>query len=51
MKIFGVSAKAQWVKNLTAEAQVPLDVRVRFLAWRSRLKDPTLPQLHFRFTH
>ena len=45
----------QWVKNPTAVAQVTAgmqvtaEMRVRTLAQRSRLKDPTLPQLWLRF--
>ena len=39
---------AQWVKNLTAVAQVPAEVRVPSLAQRSRLKDPVLLQLWCR---
>ena len=30
---------AQWVKNLTATAQVAAEVQVCFLAWHSWLKD------------
>ena len=31
---------AQWVKNLTAAAQVSAEAQVQSLAWHSGLKDP-----------
>ena len=34
---------AQWVKNLTAMAQVAEEARIPSLAQRSGLKDPVLP--------
>ena len=40
----GVPAMAQWVKNLTVEAQVAVEVQVQFPAWHSGLKDLALPQ-------
>ena len=40
---------AQWVKNLTAAARVPVEAQVRSLAWCSGLKDVALPQLQFGF--
>ena len=40
--MFGVPAMVQWVKNLTAEAQV------RPLAQHRKLKDLVLPQLWYR---
>ena len=36
---------AQWVKDLTAAAQVAAEVWVQFPAWHSGLKGPALPQL------
>ena len=36
---------AQWVKNLTAMAQVAVEAQVQVLALHSGLKDPALPQL------
>ena len=36
----GVPAVAQWVKNLTAAAQVSAEAQVQSLAWHSGLKDP-----------
>ena len=42
MDICGVSAVAQWVKNLIAVAQVAVKVQVRSLAQCSGLKDPVL---------
>ena len=36
---------AQWVKKLTAVAQVDVDAWVRSLAWSNGLKDLVLPQL------
>ena len=41
----GVPAVAQWVKNLTAVAQVAMKVWVRSLAGHSGLKDLALPKL------
>ena len=38
---------AQWVKNLTAVAQVAADARVQSLAGYSRLKDPAELRLRF----
>ena len=35
----------QWVKNLTAVAQVDVDAWVRSLAWSNGLKDLVLQQL------
>ena len=35
---------AQWVKNLTAAAQVAPEAHVQSLAWCCGLKDPALPQ-------
>ena len=35
----GVPAEAQWVKNLTAVAQVASEVQVRTAAWNSRLRN------------
>ena len=35
---------AQWVKNLTAAAQVAAEAHVQSLAWCGGLKDPALPQ-------
>ena len=42
---FGVPAVVQWVKNLTAVAQVTEEVWVQSPTWHSVLKDPELPQL------
>ena len=39
---------AQWVRNLTAEAQVTVELWVQSLAWCSGLKDPALPRLWYR---
>ena len=39
---------AQWVKNLTAAAQVAAKACIQSLAWSSRLKDPALLQLEHR---
>ena len=36
---------AQWVKNLTAAAQVTAEAQVQFPAQCRGLKDPALPQL------
>ena len=36
---------SQWIKNLTAAAQVIAEVQVRSLVQLSGLKDPELPQL------
>ena len=36
-KQLGVLAVAQWVKNMTAVAQVAVEVQVQSLAWGSRL--------------
>ena len=41
----GVPAVAQWVKNPTAAAWVPVEVWVGSPAQNRGLKDPTLPQL------
>ena len=41
--ILGVPAAAQWVKNLTAVAQVTVEARVQSLARRSGLKDLASP--------
>lgn len=35
---------AQWVKNLTAVAQVTVEAWIPSLAWHNGLKDPALPQ-------
>ena len=35
----------QWVKNLTAAAQVTVEAWVQSPAWSSGLKDPALPHL------
>ena len=40
---------AQWIKNLTAVAQVTEEAQVQSLAWCSRLKDLALSQLLRRF--
>ena len=40
-----VPAVEQWVKNLTAAAQVPVEAQVRSLARHSGLKDLALPEL------
>ena len=46
----GVSAGVQWVKNLTAEAQVTVEAWIhRPLAQHSGLKNPVLSQLQIRF--
>ena len=37
---------AQWVKNLTAAAQITLEAQVSSLVWFSGLKDLVSPQLH-----
>ena len=51
--ILGVPAVEQWVKNLTAAAQVAAEVWVLSSAQHSGLKDPALlqrrSQLHHRF--
>lgn len=39
---------AQWGKNLTAVAQVPVDVQVRSPPRSSGLRDPVLLQLQLR---
>ena len=44
-EVYRVPNVAQWVKNLTAVAQVTAEARVRSLAGHSVLKDPGLPQL------
>ena len=41
---------AQWVNNLTAAAQVTVEVWVQFPAWCSGLKDLVLPKLPLRFS-
>ena len=41
----GVTAVAQWVKNLSTTAQVAAEAWVQSLAWRSGLKDLVLSQL------
>ena len=38
----GVPTIAQWVKNLTAVAQVTAEVQVQSLVWHSGLKDVVL---------
>ena len=43
--IRGVTAVAQWVKNLTAATWVTREAQVRSLAQHSGLKDVVLPQL------
>ena len=43
-----VPAVAQWVKNLTAAAQVAAEAQVQSPAQGSVLKDPALPQLRCR---
>ena len=43
-----VPTMAQWVKNLTAAARVPLKAQVRFPTWGSGLKDLALLQLRCR---
>ena len=45
-KNIGVPAVAQWVKNLTTMTWVAAEVRVRFPAQRSGLKDPALRSSH-----
>ena len=40
-----VPSVAQWVKNLTAAAQVAVEARVRSLAWHDGLKDLVFLQL------
>ena len=45
-KNVGVPTAVQWVKSLTAVAQVAVEAQVQSLAWRSGLKDPAFPQLH-----
>ena len=42
----GVPAVAQWVKNVTAVAQVAVEMSVASLAWLSGLKDLALMWLH-----
>ena len=46
--MFGVPTVVQWVKNLTAAAQVAMEGWVQSLAQRSGLKDSLLPQLQRR---
>ena len=43
-----IPAVAQWVKNLTAAAQVAAESQVWSPAWHSGLKDPALLQLRCR---
>ena len=43
-----VPAVAEWVKNPTIAATVPVQVQVLLLAWQCVLKDPALPQLGHR---
>ena len=45
----GVPVVVQWVKNLTAAAQVTAEVQVDPPAWHSGLKDPALWQLWLGF--
>ena len=40
---------AQWIKNLTAAAQVAMEAQVRSPAQGSGLKDLALPQLQHRW--
>ena len=47
--ISAVPAMAQWVKDLTAVAQMAAEVQVRSLAWCSGLKVLALLQLRLRF--
>ena len=47
--IYRVPAMALWVKNLTAVAQVTVEVWVQSLAVYGRLKSPVLPQLQCRY--
>ena len=42
--LIGVPAMEQWVKNLSAVAEVTVEVQVWSLALSSGLKDPTVPQ-------
>ena len=44
----GVPAVAQWIKNLTAAAQVAVETRVQSLAQHSGLKYPAMLQLQLR---
>ena len=44
----GVHTVAQWIKNLTAAAQVAVEAQVTSLAQCSGLKDLALPQLKCR---
>ena len=44
-KTSGVLAVAQWVKNLTAAAQIAAEVQVQSQGWCSGLKDPSLLKL------
>ena len=41
--ISGVPAVVQWVKNLTAVAQIAAEAQVQSPVWCSRLKDPVFP--------
>ena len=41
-----LSVLEQWVKNLTAAAQVSAEVQVRSLAQHNGLQDPALPWRH-----
>ena len=48
-QIHRVPAMGQWIKNLTAAAQVPAEARVQSPAWHSGLKDSALLQLWYRW--
>lgn len=48
MRISGVPAVIQWIKNPTEAAQVTAEVQVQSSAWHSQLKDAALPQLWWR---
>ena len=43
-----VPVVAQWLTNLTAMAQIPVEEQVQSPAGGSGLKDPVLPQLRCR---
>ena len=45
----GVPTVVQWIKNLTAVAQVAVEAWVQSLAWHSGLKEPALQQLWLGF--
>ena len=47
--ILGGPTVAQWIKNLTAVAQVTAEAQVQSPAWHSEFKDPALPQLQLEF--